>query len=240
MTDSNNHFDQIKCYDKEIPSHIAKYLNKIKTNKNVHVINDLMRDRSTIRGIDLGCGTGDYTHNLQIACGENTIINGLDNSSRQIEIARAKGYGNTFIHASMIDIDYPDNSYDFAYAINSIHHLPSKIAQEQMFSEVRRILRPGGVFIIHEINIKNPIIHFYMNYIFPHTRNIDDGSEIWLTDDMIRKSGMSVKKVEYFTFVPDFTPKRLLGTLAFFDKILSNSPFSVLGAHVMWVLVKPH
>jgi ubiquinone/menaquinone biosynthesis C-methylase UbiE len=237
MTETSNHFDQIENYDEEIPRHVALYLNEVKTGKNLRVIRELLKDRDHIKGIDLGCGTGEYAHSLQSRC-DGAVIDGLDFSARQIELAQAKDYQSTFIHASMTDIDAPDASYDFAYAINSIHHLPSKEAQEQMFSEVRRILRPGGVFIIHEINTKNPVMRLYMNHIFPRTRNIDDGSEIWLTEDMVDKSGLTVTEVDYFTFVPDFTPKFLMGPFVAVDKLFSNSPLAVLGGHVMWVLQK--
>jgi len=132
-----------------------------------------------------------------------------------------------------------DNSYDFSYAINSIHHLPSKQDQAKTLDEVFRILKPGGIFTIHEINIKNPLIRFYVNYIFPRIRNIDDGSEIWLTEKRVRKSNFVIEKIDYFTFIPDFTPKFLMSTMVVIDKVLSHSPLSIFGAHVMYVLKKP-
>ncbi len=119
MPEASNHFDQIDSYDEEIPRHVAQYLNEIKTGKNLRIIQELLEYRANIKGIDLGCGTGEYAHGLQSRCA-SIVIDNLDVSARQIERARAKGYGGSYIHASMTDIDAPDESYDFAYATPSI------------------------------------------------------------------------------------------------------------------------
>ena len=192
-----------------------------------------------LKGIDLGCGTGGNISHLQRTSAE-LAIDGLDSSEKQIEHAKRKGLTNAFIHASMSDmVSVRNEEYDFSYAINSIHHLPSIETQTRTFDEVYRILRPDGIFIVHEINAKNPIIRFYMNHVFPRIRSIDDGSEIWLTERLVRETKFIVEEIDYFTFVPDFTPALMMGILTKLDQFLSNSMLSVLGAHVMYVLRKP-
>jgi ubiquinone/menaquinone biosynthesis C-methylase UbiE len=235
MTNPANQFDQLDNYDDEIPRHVAIYLNEVKTEKNARIIKRFFGGQAGIRGIDLGCGTGEYANSLQQRCAGITV-DGMDSSARQIELARSKGFKNTFIHASMTQNDAPAHSYDFAYAINSIHHLPSVEAQATMFQEVRRILRPGGIFIIHEMNTRNPLIGFYLNHVFPRIRNIDDGTEIWLTPARVEASGFHVDTVDHFTFVPDFTPRFAMGVAVTIDQFLSRSRLARFGAHVMYVL----
>ncbi len=240
-TDSNR-FDAIENYDEEIPKHVAEYLTHVKTDKNLKILAEIIADSNTqenpVKGIDIGCGTGEYIESLQKLCPE-MIIDGLDYSEKQIEHAKNKGIKNNFFHSSMSDMSaIENNSYDFSYAINSIHHLPSRQEQINTFNEVYRILKAGGVFIVHEINTKNPIIKFYVDYIFPRIRNIDDGSEIWLTEDIVSKSKFCIEEINYFTFLPDFTPKFLMGLMVKLDKVLSASRLSVFGAHVMYVLKK--
>ena len=235
MTDSASRFDQIDIYDDEIPRHVAVYLNTVKTEKNIEVLDRFFQGRTGIRGLDLGCGTGEYANSLKSRC-PGIIIDGLDSSAKQIENARSKGFDNHFIHASMLRTEAQSESYDFVYAINSIHHLPSVDAQLAMFREVRRILRPSGIFIIHEINTKNPVIKFYVDHIFPRIRNIDDGSEIWLTQERVEQSDFHIKQIDYFTFVPDFTPKFAMVAAVAMDKAISRTRFSRFGAHVMYVL----
>ena len=41
---------------------------------------------------------------------------------------------------------FPDASFDAAVCFTMLHHVPSAEAQDQLFAEVRRVVRPGGVF----------------------------------------------------------------------------------------------
>lgn len=234
----HNHFDTIDNYDDEIPAHIASYLREVKSQKIIDTLKQFI-NKIDLNGIDLGCGTGEYVKYLEEKS-SLLSIDGLDFSEKQLEHARKKGLKNNFIRDSMSDITNAKNcSYDFSYAINSIHHLPSKNEQSKTLNEVFRILKPGGIFIIHEINIKNPLIRFYVNYIFPKIRNIDDGSEIWLTEKLVKESHFSIEKIDYFTFIPDFTPAFLMKTMIVIDKFFSQSPLSIFGAHIMYTLKKP-
>ncbi len=238
-----NHFDEIDNYDDEIPKHIANYLLEVKTQKIKEVLqkhfNAKTAEKSILKGIDLGCGTGGYINHLQ-KIDSTLAIDGLDYSQKQLAHAKLKGLNNHFIHSSMSAIDtVKDETYNFAYAINSIHHLPSKNDQSKTFAEIFRILKPGGTFIVHEINIKNPLIKFYVDYVFPRIRNIDDGSEIWLTEALVRESNFIIEQTQCFTFVPDFTPSFLMGMMVKLDKLLSKSFICKFGAHIMFVLKKP-
>jgi SAM-dependent methyltransferase len=41
---------------------------------------------------------------------------------------------------------FPDGSFSAAACFTMLHHVPSTRAQDRLFAEVRRVLRPGGVF----------------------------------------------------------------------------------------------
>lgn len=232
-------FDNIESYDDEIPRHIALYLNAVKTGRSIQALRRNFDDfdQTTFIGMDLGCGTGEHIKHLEASC-SNVVIDGLDFSGRQLQSAMRKDSTRHYIQASMSAIPTSPARYDFVYAINSIHHLPSVDEQKKTLHEAYRILKPGGVFIIHEINTVNPIIKFYVDYIFPKIRNIDDGTEIWLREDVVNDSPFSVKSADYFTFIPDFTPKFLMKAAVSLDRFLSQSFLSKYGAHVMYTLKK--
>lgn len=48
-------------------------------------------------------------------------------------------------YGSALDLPYPDDQFDRAFAINSMHHWPD---QAQGAAEMRRVLKPGGQVLI--------------------------------------------------------------------------------------------
>jgi SAM-dependent methyltransferase len=121
-----------------------------------------------------------------------------------------------------------------------LHHLGSLGDQQRAFTELFRILKPGGLLFVHEINTRNMLFRFYMGYVFPSLNCIDEGVERWLrADRMARYTEAPVVEVRYFTFLPDFVPQALVRLLAPFERLLERSSLKVLSAHYMAVLEKP-
>ena len=74
------------------------------------------------------------------------------------EVIKAKSYlltdFNTYSWLDVKNVDalstpFDENSFDFLIASNMIHHLPSPV---QFLQEARRILKPGGVLLIQDVN----------------------------------------------------------------------------------------
>ena len=80
-----------------------------------------------------------------------------------------------------------DASYDFLYVINVLHHLASVDEQRRAFAELLRVLKPGGLLFVHEINTRNILFRFYMGYVFPSLNCIDEGVERWLLPHRLRR-----------------------------------------------------
>jgi SAM-dependent methyltransferase len=51
------------------------------------------------------------------------------------------------VHADATAMTFPDNSFDSAGSFTMLHHVPTPALQNQLLSEVLRVLRPGGVLI---------------------------------------------------------------------------------------------
>ena len=130
-----------------------------------------------------------------------------------------------------------DQSVDFAFAINVIHHLESREKQALTVRELYRVIKPGGFFFLHEVNTTNAVMSIYMNYVFPRLRRIDNGLEHWIVPDSLHGwPGFEVVSTSYFTFVPDFTPKALYPLMAWLERNLERSPLRPYAAHYMAVL----
>ncbi len=59
---------------------------------------------------------------------------------------RMAGTNVTVIEADATALPFPDGHFDSALSFTMLHHVPSPELQDQLFREVRRAVRPGGIF----------------------------------------------------------------------------------------------
>jgi len=194
-----------------------------------------------LTGLDVGCGQGQYS--IEMAA-RGATMSGVDLSQGQISGARKEAVKNgesiDFRVASATSLPFPDNSFDFAYAINSFHHILDREMQALAIEEVVRVLKPGGVFILHEMNPRNPLYRFYLGYVFPLIKNIDEGVEQWLSPLTLPAANNArwATVTDYFTFLPDFIPRLVLRVLVPLENALEQSSLQQWSAHYMGVLKK--
>jgi len=230
-------FDNIaSSYDKQLPAHIREYLLKKKTGLTVKALTHY--GMTSGRGIDLGCGTGWYVRALS-QYGYN--LTGIDNSSLLVREAQKNndGYNVRIEHKDILNLDYESESFDFAYCINSLHHLKGENDFLTALSQIRRILKKDGLLIVHELNTFF-IFRMYLNYIFPLTNKIDAfGGENWISPAKIRKQGLfDVKEIYFYTFFPHILPKPYFNIFIKVNEMLEKNFFRRFGAHYMAVLKK--
>ncbi len=232
---SATHFDDIAdAYDVQIPESRREALLKKKTELMRDVLTGLKAGR---RGLDVGCGQGAYVGRMREL---GFDVSGIDVSAGQTALAARKlGVDGVVAHGSVLEIPAPDQSYDFLYIINVLHHLSSIAEQQRGFSELMRVLKPGGLLFVHEINTRNILFRFYMGYVFPSLNCIDEGVERWLRADQLSQyTDAAVVDVRYFTFLPDFVPQFIVRMLAPLERALEQSPAGAYSAHYMAVLQK--
>ncbi len=141
---------------------------------------------------------------------------------------------------SALRLPFPDESFDFVYSIGVLHHLPSPPDQDAAVREVARILKPGGRLLVHESNPRNPLFRFYMGYVFPILRSIDEGTEHWIHPQRWEAAdGLRVESISYFTFLPDFIPSAVMGFFVGLEKRLERSRFRRYSVHYLAALQKP-
>lgn len=240
--DTDVHFDEIAAaYEEEIPAHVRDRL----LAKKVDVIAATLAAHGIprgARGLDLGCGQGWYLAEL---CARGYAVDGTDYSTGQLANARAHVDARAHRTALLLRADaralpFADGSYDFVYGINALHHLVSEDSQERALREIVRVLRPGGVFLLHEINTINPVFRGYMGYLFPLLKKIDEGNERWVRPDALPAvSGARwTSDVRYFTFLPDFVPAPILRAFAPVETVLERSRVRRFSAHYQACLAK--
>jgi SAM-dependent methyltransferase len=92
---------------------------------------------SAQRILDIGCGTGRLT---------NFATHGCDASGQSLRLAAIRHPSKVFAEADIIDLPYPNGDFDAAFCFHVYMHLDVQ-AIRSSFSEVSRILRPGGIYI---------------------------------------------------------------------------------------------
>jgi ubiquinone/menaquinone biosynthesis C-methylase UbiE len=94
--------------------------------------------------LEIGPGFGPATELLAGRVPRLTALEidaGLAHSLRQRMGDRAE-----IVEGDGATMPFPDARFDAAVCFTMLHHVPSVEAQDRLFTEVRRVLRPGGVF----------------------------------------------------------------------------------------------
>jgi len=100
--------------------------------------------------LDIGCGTGTLGAMLVVSSLPACVI-GLDYSPAMCHVAHGKAVQADladrlrFVSADSEHLPFPDRSFDVVTCSNSFHHYPH---QQAVVDEIRRVLRPGGRFML--------------------------------------------------------------------------------------------
>jgi SAM-dependent methyltransferase len=153
--------------------------------------------RQSARGaLDYGCGTGDTTLLLREILGSESVI-GLDVSTRSLERARAR-HGSRACFLTFADYS-PDGSIDVVYCNGVFHHIPVT-ERADAIRNIRKCLRPGGVFGLWENNPWNPGTQYVMHKCeFDH-----DAVKISPPEAarLLRAGGFEVLRTDFRFFFP--------------------------------------
>lgn len=102
------------------------------------------------RWLEIGCGAGTL---MQVAVDRGIDIDGLEIDPRRRAIAAR--YGQIY-DRPLEDLDLDDDSYSAVILINVFSHLVSPM---QTLREIRRILAPGGIVMLHTSEIGPGVRH---------------------------------------------------------------------------------
>jgi SAM-dependent methyltransferase len=94
--------------------------------------------------LDAGCGVG---YGAEVLAATARLIVGVDRDAEAIAYARRRyGAPNVeFLEADLLELDFADGRFDVVCSFETIEHLRDR---EGFVREMRRVLRPGGVFLV--------------------------------------------------------------------------------------------
>ena len=101
--------------------------------------------------LDIGCGVGGPMREMASLSGAH--VTGLNNNPYQIE--RSKRHTKEarlehlidHVHGDFMKLPFEDNTFDAIYEIEATCHAPDKVG---CYSEMMRVLKPGGLFTGYE------------------------------------------------------------------------------------------
>jgi ubiquinone/menaquinone biosynthesis C-methylase UbiE len=164
--------------------------------------------------LDLGSGAGNDCFVARYIVGESGLVTGLDFTDEMLEKARKNndkmGFENVnFIKGDIENIPLPDNTYDVVISNCVLNLVPDKV---RAYSEIKRVLKPGGHFCVSDIVLKGD-----------------------LPDDMREAAALyagcvsgALQKEEYLKVIEDGGFSRV----EIRDEILNNVPDEYLVQHV--------
>jgi demethylmenaquinone methyltransferase/2-methoxy-6-polyprenyl-1,4-benzoquinol methylase len=129
------------AYDKK-----EKYLNSFEQGKLLPLLGDMAG--KTV--LDVGAGTGRLTLPL---VERGAQVTALDVSKNMLDVLKQKQSKVTTVVGDAEDLPFPDASFDVVTAAFLIVHLKDP---RRFFDEVYRVLKPGGMFLVTNINQKDP------------------------------------------------------------------------------------
>jgi SAM-dependent methyltransferase len=92
------------------------------------------------RVLDAGCGLGGFIEYSR-RCGAGQVV-GVDLSEAIDAAGRRLGEGAELVQADMYHLPFRRGSFDLAYSIGVLHHLPDP---EEGFRKLAEMVRPGGL-----------------------------------------------------------------------------------------------
>jgi SAM-dependent methyltransferase len=172
-----------------------EFYTRAKANYLRHIL-DAKGGTETLDVLDVGCGHGLIHPYLS---GTSYRLTGIDVAEDAIEIAHQR---NPHVDYDVYDgsrLPYADETFDVLFTICVMHHVA--VDQRDTFvSEARRVLRPGGTFVVFEHNKLNPLVQWIVARI-PFDRNAVLLTS-WHTQKLVRAAGFREIDCRYILFFP--------------------------------------
>lgn len=129
----------------------------------------MVADASRLAGpsatvVDFGCGPGTVLRQLA-KIRPDLAMTGVDIDARMLSIVRRRLPQTRLVQASIASVPLEDQSADLVMSSLVFHHLDHEL-KRGAFREAKRILKPGGVFLLCDFSVPTTRLGRAINYWF--------------------------------------------------------------------------
>ena len=126
-------------------------LNGVLHRRQIKFLNHAVAERSLRTVLEIACGPGRLTAAMR---GVRLGI-AIDASPAMLEEARQRLNGGPaswwFLRSDAFVLPFRSETFDAVYTLRFVRHFQSEHRQ-RLYTEIRRVLRPGGVFMVDALN----------------------------------------------------------------------------------------
>lgn len=171
---------QLESDYNQIASHFSQ--TRFEAWPEFSILRSLIENRSTktetvLSLLDIGCGNG------RLAAAIPAVhYTGLDLSSQLLEIAKKTYSQHRFVQGSMLQLPFPDQSFDIVACVAALQHIPSEAYRLKALEEMKRVLKPGGTLFMMNWNLVEQ--SNYQRYLVAVDQGYDPGDYLipWKND----------------------------------------------------------
>ncbi len=147
--------------------HVGYWTGPDDTSSNIEAqdrLTDLLISKVNLNAgqtlLDVGCGVGRPAIRLRLQTGATVtgITVSADQVARATALADQHGVadGVRFQMADAMALPFEQESFDAAWAFESLLHMPDR---KHVLREIWRVLRPGGRFVLTDVTEEQPLSH---------------------------------------------------------------------------------
>lgn len=177
--------------------------------------------RKGVVALELGCGKGLYTRELEKS---GATIAPIDISWDLLRAAKTSGSVSGYHVGDAHRMPFRDETFDTIVGVSVLHHMEL----EPVLRECRRVLRPGGRFVFSEPNMLNPQILIQKNIPFVKRLLGDSPDETAFFKSGIRRSleaaEYRIVKIIPFDFLHPWVPRPLIGMVDAIGRVVEGIP----------------
>lgn len=190
------------------------FFTQVKAQFLKNIIKKYLPNVKTPELLDVGCGHGLIHSYLK---GDDLKIVGVEVANEVLEFARKDHPEVNYLSHNGKTLPFEEKKFDIAIAICVMHHVPP-VEWQAFLTEMKRVLKPGGIVVIFEHNPYNPMTRYIV------ANNILDADAVLLSSPKLKKLMQEVGLTHIKNRNILFTPfaNRIFRWL---DKVLGRVPF---------------